>query len=72
MVGPFLIHILIIVRFYGALCLSNDLRWPYLSLFEERYGRKTNQGGCGPHWIPGVMFWTILTCFVPTSSQRCV
>ena len=28
------------------------LRAPYLSLFEERYGRKTNQGGCGPRWIP--------------------
>ena len=46
-----------VLRFYRPLYSSYALRGPYLSLFEERYGRKTNQGGCGPHWIPGVMFW---------------
>ena len=70
-----------IVRVYEPRYSSGDLRWhpkgicfaaPYLSLFEERYGRKTNQGGCGPRWIPGVMFWAILTCFVRTFSQRCI
>ena len=40
-VGPFLI--LIILRFYQPLYYSYALRGPYLSLFEERYGRKTNQ-----------------------------
>ena len=26
----------------------------------------------GPRWIPGVMVWAILTCFVRTISQWCV
>ena len=29
------------LRVYRPLYFPNDLRWPYLSLFEERYGRKT-------------------------------
>ena len=29
--------------FLLAFSFRYDLRWPYLSLFEERYGRKTNQ-----------------------------
>ena len=37
------------------LCLSNALRGPNLSLFEERLGRKTNQGDCGPLESPGVI-----------------
>ena len=27
-------------RYHGMLCGTNDLRWPYLSLHDERYGRK--------------------------------
>ena len=29
-----------VLRFYRLRCLSSDLRWPHLSLHDERWGRK--------------------------------
>ena len=49
--------------------LSSTLRGPYLSLHDERYGRKACQGACGPHWIPGVMFYSDLTNRCSTCSH---
>ena len=42
------------VRFYEVRLLTDGLRRPYLSLHDERYGRKACQGDCDPLESPGV------------------
>ena len=62
------------VRFYLPLYFTDGLRRPYLSLFEERYGRKTNQRAPKPPFG----FWLFIrgfggeTCVSPTNSHWCI
>ena len=61
------------LRFHLPLYFTRDLRWPHLSLFEERSGRKTNQRAPKPPFG----FWLFIrgfggeTCVGPTSSHWC-
>ena len=62
-----------VARFYLPLYFTGDLRWPYLSLREERYGRKTRHRAPKPPF--GI--WLFIrgfggeTCVGPTSSHWC-
>ena len=55
-------------RFYQPRSAGDDLRWPYLSLREERYGRKTRQRAPKPPfgiWLfyTGVRRGDVLTSY---------
>ena len=47
--------------------LSSTLRGPHFCA--DRNGGKNGQGACGPHWIPGVMFYSDLTNRCSTCSH---
>ena len=47
--------------------LSSALRGPHFCA--DRNGGKNGQGACGPHWIPGVMFYSDLTNRCSTCSH---
>ena len=53
------------LRFHMPLYFTRDLRWPYLSLFEERYGRKSNQRAPKPPFG----FWLFIRGF---GGETCV